>query len=148
MALRRRGEITLWVDAATLAAWHNRTRTRKRGRPRLYSDQAIVCILTLAAVFSLPLRAAQGFAMSLLHLLGRDDLAIPNYSTLCRRRVGLKAAPGAIYCSKQPLRLVVDSTGLKVSGEGEWKVRKHGKEARKRRVWRKAHLLVDADSRC
>jgi len=113
----------------------------------VYSDQAIQCILTLAAVFALPLRAAQGFARSLLGLLGRNDLPVPNYSTLCRRRMRLTFLPlRQEPRNRRPLRLVVDSTGLKVSGEGEWKVKKHGKEAKKRRVWRKAHLLVDADT--
>lgn len=144
-ALVGRGKLTVWADGATLAAWRNGHRTGERGRPRIYSDQAICCALTLAVVFGLPLRAVQGLIASLLPLLGRADLPVPHYSTLCRRRARLGVVIGGKPTSG-PVRLVVDSTGLKVSGEGEWKVKKHGKDAKRRRVWRKAHLAVDADS--
>lgn len=136
----------MWMDAATLGAWRNGQRTGKRGRPRTYSDQAIGGVLTLAVVFGLPLRATQGLVSSLLSLLGRADLPVPHYSTLCRRRARLEVLVGNDRQAEGPVRLVVDSTGLKVSGEGEWKVKKHGKDAKKRRVWRKAHLAVDADT--
>jgi hypothetical protein len=95
-------------------------------------------LLTLRAIYHLPLRATEGFATSLFELL-RSDLPVPDYSTLCRRaktvRITLpKKAEG-------PLHLILDSTGLKVYGEGEWKVRQHGYS--KRRTWLKLHLAVD-----
>lgn len=151
-ALVRRGDLSVWVDGATLLSWCSHTRTGKRGRPYLYSDQTICCILMLASFLRLPLRAAQGLVASLLALLGRSDLSAPHYSTLCRRRMSLKVTlPRPDGSDKEaggakPLRLLVDSTGLKVSGEGEWKVKKHGADKRKRRVWRKAHLAVDAQT--
>ena len=107
----------------------------------MYSDLAIEGLLTLRAVYHLTLRATEGFAHSLFDLMGLE-LTVPDYSTLCRRaatvRVTLpKRAEG-------PLHLVLDSTGLKVYGEGEWKVRQHGYS--KRRTWLKLHLAVDPQS--
>ena len=106
-----------------------------------YSDTAIQCLLTLRAVFHLPLRATQGIARSVFELMGLD-LAVPHYSTLCRRAADAPDRPAQE--AEGPLHLVLDSTGLKVYGEGEWKVRKHGYS--KRRTWRKLHLAIDPET--
>jgi len=90
-------------------------------------------------VYRLPLRATEGLLRSLVALLGAE-VPIPCYSTLSRRQPGLPVALEA-PTSAEPLHLVVDGTGLKVFGEGEWKVRQHGTS--KRRTWRKVHLAVD-----
>ena len=115
------------------------TRGRPGGGPSSeYSDLAIECLLTLRAVYHLTLRATEGFARSLFELM-EVDLPVPDYTTLCRR-----AATVRITLPKRaegPLHLVLDSTGLKVYGEGEWKVRQHGYS--KRRTWLKLHLAVD-----
>lgn len=89
-------------------------------------------------VYHLPLRATEGLVSSLLGLLGAD-LPAPDYSTLCRRArsLGVRLAAAA---RRPPRHLVVDSTGLKVYGEGEWKVRLHGYD--KRRTWRKLRLAI------
>jgi IS5 family transposase len=137
-ALVHRGRLTLWIEASTLANWQSQVRTGRPGRPPVYSDVAIACALTLASVYRLPLRAAQGLLASLLCLLA-PDLPVPHYSTLCRRRAGLKV--GLNRSGTSGVHLVVDSTGLKVLGEGEWKVRQHGSD--KRRTWRKLHLGID-----
>jgi IS5 family transposase len=139
-ALVRRGSITLWVDPATLEAWHHQGPAR-RGAQFRYSDTAIECVLTLRSVYHLPLRATEGFARSIFGLMGLD-LDVPDYTTLCRRAKTLqitlpKKADG-------PLHLVIDSTGLKVYGEGEWKVRQHGYS--RRRTWIKLHLAIDPGS--
>src|SRR3954466_4558444 len=139
-ALVNRGSLTLWVDPDTLRAWRHQGPAR-RGAQFEYSDLAIECLLTLKAVYRLTLRATEGFARSLFGLM-QVDLAVPDYSTLCRR-----AATVRITLPKRaegPLHLVLDSTGLKVYGEGEWKVRQHGYS--KRRTWLKLHLAVDPDS--
>ena len=136
-ALVRRGSLTLWVDQAPLRAWQYQGPTQ-RGAQFEYSDLAIECLLTLRAVYHLTLRATEGFARSLFELMGLD-LPVPDSSTLCRR-----AAAVPITLPKRatgPLHLVLDSTGLKVSGEGEWKVRQHGYA--KRRTWLKLHLAID-----
>ena len=135
-----RGDLTVWISPELV--WHACEGTGGRGRPPVFTDAAIQCVLTLKVLFQLPLRAAQEMAGSLIRLAGLD-WAVPHYSTLSRRQksltVSIPCRPGG-----GPLHLVIDSTGLKVLGEGEWKVRKHG--ADKRRVWRKVHLAIDANS--
>jgi hypothetical protein len=136
-ALVHRGSLTLWVDQETLRSWRYGG-PAQRGAQFEYSDLAIECLLTLKAVFHLTLRATEGFARSLFGLMG-VDLPVPDYSTLCRR-----AATVPVTLPKKaegPLHLVLDGTGLKVYGEGEWKVRQHGYS--KRRTWLKLHLAVD-----
>jgi len=135
-----RGDLTVWLSPDL--AWQALEGSGKRGRPLVFSDAAIQCVLTLKVLFQLPLRAAQGMAGSLIRLAGLG-WPVPHLSTLSRRQKDLTVE--IPYRSRgEPLHLVVDSTGLKVLGEGEWKVRKHG--ADQRRVWRKVHLAIDADS--
>lgn len=138
-ALVQRGSLTLWVGEDVLEAWHNTARTGRRGKTAFYADAAILCMATLAEVYRLPLRATQGLTRSLLRLLG-VELSVPDYTTLCRRRRALQIELPRREKS-EPLHLVVDSTGIKVYGEGEWKVRQHGYS--RRRTWRKLHLGVD-----
>jgi Transposase DDE domain len=136
-ALVDRGSLTLWVDQATLKAWRYQGPAQQGAQFR-YSDLAIQCVLTLRAVYHLTLRGTEGFARSLFELMGLD-LPVPDYTTLCRRARTLPITlPGK---AEGPLHLVLDSTGLKVYGEGEWKVRQHGYS--KRRTWLKLHLAID-----
>lgn len=114
----------------------------KRGRPCLYTDAAIQMLLAVKQVYRLPLRALQGFAQS-LRKLAFANLPVPNYTTLSRRAQDLNVVLPVLR-SGEPLHLVADSTGLKLYGEGEWKVRKHGWS--KRRTWRKVHLAMDANT--
>jgi hypothetical protein len=137
-ALVRRGSLTLWVEQGVVNRWRDTAAPARRGRRRTYSDLAIACALTLREVYHLPLRSTQGLVSSVLRLLGGDWPA-PHYSTLSRRAASLDVRLPRL--SKEPLHLAVDSTGVKLYGEGEWKVRLHGAE--KRRTWRKLHLLVD-----
>lgn len=148
-ALVNRGRLTLWLDPETLQSWRCQECTGKRGKPNLYSDQAIACALRLGAVYHLPLRATEGLVASLVLLAGAD-VPVPDYSTLSRRRKKMTVALTPATCTEteplhltetEPLHLVVDGTGLKVFGDGEWKVRQHG--VSKRRTWRKVHLAVD-----
>jgi hypothetical protein len=139
-ALVRRGSLTVWVDQESLDAWDYRGPAQWGGQ-YVYSDTAIQCLLTIRAVFHLPLRATQGMARSVFELMGLD-LEVPHYSTLSRRAADLGV--DLSRRSRGPLHLVLDSTGLKVYGEGEWKVRKHGYS--RRRTWRKLHLAIDAES--
>ena len=133
-ALVERGQVTLWIDEAVLAGWR-----ATGGKGRRYSDAAILCALSLRAVFGLTLRQTQGFLADLTRLLGLT-VEVPHYSTFSRRAAAL-AVPKFVKAASGPLHLAVDATGLKVHGEGEWKVRVHGPA--KRRVWRKLHLAVD-----
>ncbi|KUY73966.1 transposase [Burkholderia cepacia] len=138
--LINRGNITMWINDDALANMPDTTPTR--GRPRLYSDALIQALLGLKTVFHLPLRALQGFAQSLRDL-AFADLPVPNYTTVCRRAQTLLVKLPVVRSSER-LHLVIDSTGVKVYGEGEWKVRKHGYS--KRRTWRKVHLALDANT--
>lgn len=145
-ARRTRGSLTLWCDEAAVAGWVARERTGRRGRSPTYSDLAITCMLTLQAVYHLSLSATVGLMRSLLTLVGGAAAALPvaHESTLSRRRraLGVALLPPARLTPDQPVHLVVDTTGLKVYGEGEWKVRQHGWA--RRRTWVKVHLGVDA----
>jgi Transposase DDE domain len=134
-ALVARGSITLWFHEEVLAGWRA---TGGKGRP--YSDAAILAALSLRAVFRLTLRQTEGFLASLKQSLGLT-IEVPHYSTFSRRASALAVPKLARPAGGGPLHLAIDATGLKVHGEGEWKVRVHGKG--KRRVWRKLHLGVD-----
>ena len=146
--LVERESLTVWLDESALSGWCEVEKSGGRGASLTYSATAIQAILLLKAVYHLPLRAAQGFATSVLGLLGLRlglSVPVPHYSTLSRRQIGLELTlPLACRRNNEALHLVVDSTGCKVYGEGEWKVRVHGKS--KRRTWRKLHLGVDESS--
>ena len=135
-ALKRRGSLTIWFDPAM--TWDGAP-TGKRGRQRDYSDAAIQTCLTMKVLFGMALRQTTGFVESLLQLIGLD-WAVPDFSTLSRRQKTLKVNI-PYRGSDGPLHLLVDSTGIKVEGEGEWNARKHG--GAKRRVWRKIHIGID-----
>jgi transposase len=111
----------------------------KRGRSRTFSDAAIQTCLTMKVLFGMALRQTTGFVESLLRLTGLD-WPVPDFSTICRRQRTL-AVNIPYRGSKGPLHLLIDSTGIKVEGEGEWNARKHG--GPKRRVWRKIHIGID-----
>ena len=138
-ALRQRGSLSIWFDPETqwLAA-----PTGKRGRQPVFCDAAIQTCLTLRALLGLPLRQVTGMVASLLVLAGLD-WPVPDYSTLSRRQKGLLVA-----ISHRPgtgaLHLLIDSTGIKAEGDGEWCARKHGPS--KPRQWRKVHLGIDAET--
>jgi hypothetical protein len=139
--LKRRGSLTLWVDDSISTKWYH-VGPAKRGGQIIYSSECIVLLLTLKAVFRLPFRQLAGFAESVFALMG-VDLQVPSYTQICRRQSGLKVPLGISERLKNgdPIHLVVDSSGLKIYGECEWKVRKHGWG--KRRTWRKIHIGVD-----
>ena len=139
--LRRRGDLTLWLDEAALAGWAAPKRSTPGGQP-LYADLAIELVLTLRLVFHLALRQAEAFARSVLKLL-RLDLRVPDHSTLSRRGRTFAGRQPRCRASNGPVHLVLDSTGLELFGQGEWNAAKHG---RARRRWVKLHLAVDADT--
>ncbi len=141
-ALIQRGSITIWIEENALGKWLSHKHTKSAGRPETYSDDAILMLLVLRERFNLTLRSLQGFAASIF-LLMRLFLTIPCYSQICRRAKTLHKSIKRL--SNGPARhIILDSTGLKVHGEGEWKVRTHGKS--KRRIWRKFHIAIDAET--
>ena len=139
--LRRRGDLTFWLDEAALAGWQAPRRTTSGGQPR-YSNLAIELVLTLRLVFHLALRQAEAFSRSVLALLGLK-LAVPDHITLSRRGRAFAGRQPRVARHDGPVHLVLDSTGLQLFGQGEWDAQKHG---RTRRQWRKLHIAVDADT--
>ena len=139
-SLRQRGSLTVWFTAAAVAAWHAEPRTTPGGQPH-YSALAITTALTLKAVFRLALRQTEGLIGSIIRLLGLA-LSVPDHTTLSRRAETLEGPRPR--SGTEPAHLLVDSTGLKLCGPGEWLVEKHG--TRTRRSWRKLHLGRDADT--
>jgi Transposase DDE domain len=138
--LKRRGDLTLWLDEAAIAKWQAPRRTTPGGQRR-YSNLAIELVLMLRLVFHLALRQAEGFVGSVLRLLGLD-LGVPDHTTLSRRSGGLAGQRPRVV-SHGPLHLVVDSTGLQLFGRGEWQEEKHGRAPRS---WRKLHIALDAET--
>ena len=138
-ALVQRGSLTVWFSAETIDAWLTADCSGKRGASHQYSDTAIACMLRLKAVYHLRLRQTEGLMRSIVDLMGLD-LPVPDFTTVCRRQRHLEI-PLGVKRARTPLHLVVDSTGVKIYGEGEWKVRRHG--ASKRRTWRTLHLGID-----
>ena len=138
-ALARRGSLSIWFDPETqwLAA-----PTGKRGRQPVFTDAAIQACLTLKALFGLPLWQATGLVASLFELAGLD-WPVPDFSTLSRRQKTL-----TVHIPYRPstgaLHLLIDSTGVKAEGDGEWSAKKHGPS--KPRDWRKVHLGIDAET--
>jgi hypothetical protein len=141
-SLVQRGDLSLWVCEDFLKKWMNDEKSGKKGAPKTYSDMAILCANQVRLLYHLPLRATQGFLQSLFRML-KTNARVPCYSTICRRLKTL-TVPIPISRPKEARVIVLDSTGLKVYGEGEWKTRQHG--VSKRRTWRKIHLGFDADS--
>ena len=141
-SLVQRGSITFWFSEDVIDQWHHTNDRPKVGHPFVYSDTAVECLLVLRELFQLPYRQTEGLGKSLAQLM-QIALDIPDYTSLAKRAAKL----GVVLDVRKhhgPIDVVVDSTGLKVFGEGEWKMRKHGKS--KRRTWRKLHLAVNPDT--
>ncbi|MBA3721898.1 MAG: IS5 family transposase [Parachlamydiaceae bacterium] len=141
-ALIQRGSISIWIDENCIKKWISYDSTGKAGRPSTYSDDAILMLLILRERFGLTLRCLQGFAQSIFKLMN-IEFPVPSYTQICRR--AKKLYKKIVRLSKvSASHIIFDSTGLKVYGEGEWKVRTHGKS--KRRIWRKLHVGIDVET--
>ena len=138
-SLKRRGSLSIWFDPEMV--WVP-PRSGRRGRQQSFSDAAIQACLTLKVLFGMPLRQTTGFVQSLLRLIGLD-WSVPDFSTLCRRQKTLNVSL-PYRGGTSPLNLLIDSTGIKAEGEGEWNARKHG--GPKRRIWRKIHIGIDEET--
>jgi hypothetical protein len=143
-SLCKRGQISLWVDDSLLRQWKEIKPEEKVVGEKTYPDPVILCCLILDMQYAQPLRQTTGFVGSLLRLMGFGTYAVPDYSTLCRRQSALPVEVSKRWQGGEKLDLALDSTGLKVYGEGEWKVRKHG--ASKHRTWRKLHIGIDVQT--
>lgn len=138
-AAKKSGAITFYISQEAIAAWHNEDLTGERGASDTYSDMAIEACLTLKVAYGLSLRKANGFIQSIFDLMNLK-IKCPDYTTLCRRAQYIKPI-FARPVTTEPIVVALDSTGVKVYGEGEWKVRQHG--VSKRRTWLKLHMAVN-----
>lgn len=138
-ALCHRGSITFWFDEDAIASWLNHKKSGRRGKPRTYGSACIQSMMVLKVVYHLPQRATYGLVCSLMQLM-ELDLPVPHPTILSRRSSTLYLRLPRVK-KNEPLHVLVDATGLKVFGEGEWKVRTHG--VGKRRTWRKLHIAMD-----
>lgn len=142
-SLVQRGSITFWFNEDLLSKWYEDTQKLKtRGRPKKYSAIAIETCVVMKVLFKLGYRQCEGFVASLCALL-KLKIDTPSYTQLCRRQKEL--AIKLQHSVKGAIHVVVDATGLKIFGEGEWKVRQHGYS--KRRMWRKLHVGIDVESK-
>ena len=143
-SLSKRGSLSLWIEASVLEDWPKIDPCKKEVGQRVYPDSIILCCLLLKINYRLKYRQAIGFISSLLFLLGEGSYAVADYTTLCRRQGILPVEVSQRLDRGEKMDIAIDSTGLKVYGEGEWKVRKHG--VSRRRTWRKLHIGMDVDS--
>lgn len=141
-ALENRGNITFYIDEEVIEHWYSHAEPQ-RGAQEVYSDTCIEAIMMIKTVFKQPYRQARGFTQGLLELMGLETLRVPSYTQINRRFRTLAVSPFSIPKSGS-IVIAIDSTGVKVYGEGEWKCRKHGWS--KRRTWRKLHLGVDPET--
>src|SRR5215213_2846441 len=121
---RQRGSLTVWFTVEAVQAWQAEPRTTRGGQPD-YAPLAILTALTLCAVSHLPFRQTEGLIGSVIGLLGLD-LAVPDHTTLCRRAATLEVPRPRSRRDGELMHLLVDSTGLKLCGAGEWLIEKHG----------------------
>jgi hypothetical protein len=140
--LINRGSLTFWIHKKALKSWRAKKQKGKKGAPFIFSDTVIETAMTIKFILKLSYRTLEGYLKSLLKILG-IDLPVPSYTQICKRMKKLKL-PGHLLKNKTVRHVVVDATGLKVYGEGGWKVKKHG--AGRRREWRKLHLAVDEET--
>ncbi len=145
-SLRDRGDITVWFSQDAVKAWTPQKNGKRGGQP-VYSDIAIETSLTLRLVFHLPLRQTEGFLGSIFKLMSLD-LPCPDHTTLSRRNQTVDVQRNVDRLPGGPVCFIVDSTGLKVCGQGEWHSRKYGEKRYDLRSpsakrWKKLHIGVD-----
>ena len=141
-SLIKRGDLTIWFSEEGLEKWYEEeAENKERGRQRKYGDEAIKLMYVIRQVFNLRLRQTQGFVTSILKIMN-VDLEVLDYTTLSRRVRDLKI-DFVVNKARGPINLILDSTGIKVSGEKEWMKHKHG--TRQRKIWRKLHIGINDD---
>lgn len=140
-SLVNRGSITFWFSDEIIKSWKREEKDTAHGNQK-YSNMVILCALTLRQLYRLPLRATEGMMKSLITLM-KEDLKVPTFSTLSRRGKTLCINLG-VKSASQARHVLVDSTGIRVMGEGEWKAMKYGVSRCRYQIWRKLHIAMDA----
>ena len=137
-SLIARGSIKIWLSPEIMSGWSYKGK-RRPGGVKKYTDHAIKACLIIKEVYKLSLRQCEGFLRSLSAFMPLKD--IPSYTTLCRRMAKIEFDLLSQLKDKKNLHILVDSTGLKIYGEGEWYRKKHG--VSKYSLWAKLHAAVD-----
>jgi Transposase DDE domain len=143
-SLRKRGKVSVWISSKLLSIWKELDVIKISVGEQIYPDVIIEFCLIIKNIYHLPFRQTTGFIEDLLALQGLENYCVPDSSTLCRRAKHLPVNYFSKFKDKKDLHILVDSTGLKVYGQGEWMVKKHG--ASKHRTWLKLHLALDANT--
>lgn len=142
--LESRGSLTLFLDDEVIAAWNDAPRSGVAGAPATYGDAAYAACYSFQMLYKMPLRQTRGFVNSLLLLMGAA-LRAPSVSSLCERRASIAVEP-VDFDATGPLTLILDATGFRTVGAGDWQVDKHGSARTTRRRYRKLHIGTDADT--
>lgn len=137
-SLKKRGSLSLWINEDVIQKWQSPRDPHFIGAPQQYSDDAILCAMAIKVVYRLPYRQLVGFIFFMFSVM-RLALKIPHFTTIATR-AKLLGKHLKKLSKRSPTDLVFDSSGFKIYGEGEWKVRQHGKQ--KRRRWKKFHIGV------
>jgi hypothetical protein len=143
-SLEKRGDFSLWIEGSVLRSWIDLTPKKVVGEC-LYPNCVIETCLILGKIYGQKLRQSVGFVRALMRMMGHSKIMIPDYSTLSRRQSQLQVVFSDAFsrlAKGEKLDICIDSTGLKVYGEGEWKVKKHGMS--KHRMWQKLHIGINA----
>lgn len=136
--LVQRGSLTFLIDPKVMKALEIKAQKKRKGRPLEFSDQLVLLLLLIKIHYKMPYRMLEGFARFFFEQFKK--IKIPTYSLTCKRAKGLsKSLPELSSC--RPKTIIVDATGIKVQGEGEWKVKVHGKG--RPRKWIKLHVAID-----
>lgn len=142
-SLKNRGSITLWMSEDVIAQWYYKGE-KQRGAQFKYSAESIEACCMIRKVYRLGLRQTEGLVKSIIGIF-KIEMDVPDYTVICRRSKVLKI--DSLLAERinkgEHLHIVMDSTGLKVYGEGEWKVRQHGYS--KQRTWRKIHIALNPE---
>jgi hypothetical protein len=136
-SLKKRGQVNIWLSSQLLSIWKEIDVRKITIGEQIYPDVIIEFCLTIKNVYHLPLRQTTGFLEDLLSLQCCKNYCVPDFSTLCRRAKQLPVSFSQTLKNKKELHILVDSTGIKVYGQGEWMVKKHG--ISKHRTWLKLH---------
>jgi transposase len=143
-SLCNRGSLTLYLEESVIRIWRDIDVSKKVVGEQTYPASIILCCLLLKMQYHQPLRQTTGLVKSILTMAGYGNFEVPDYTTLSRRQTGLPVGITQRWERGEKVAVAIDSTGLKVYGEGEWKVRKHG--VSKRRTWRKLHIAIDVNT--
>jgi hypothetical protein len=137
-SLKKRGSLSLWISEDSIKKWKSKKNHHFIGAPEQYSDHAILCMMALKVIYNLPYRQLVGFVASIFVFMNLS-LKIPHFTTVALR-ARMLGKHFKRLSKASPTDLVLDSSGFKIYGEGEWKIRQHGKQ--KRRRWKKFHIGV------